>query len=129
MKSHDLAKQLQVLARVLKRSPNIELEKMEISDFASPFFGDNLEHNDLSKEVAKLATLNRVEKKRWIQLIEDFGFDIYIRDRDGNRDIIGKLLNHLKDNDKDLKRLFAKQPAKGTGESSELASALTILLK
>jgi hypothetical protein len=129
MKSYDFAKQLTVMAKVLKQGPNVELEDLEYSVFtnmASPSF--EIEHSDVPKALSILVGLNSVSKDQWINLIKDYEFPIELRPRDATRDIIGKLLKFLSQNEDARNRLSGKKIKKNTNSSSELADALSILL-
>jgi hypothetical protein len=129
MKSYDFAKQLTVMAKVLKQGPNVELEDLEYSSFtniASPSF--KIEQNDVPKALSMLVGLNNVSKAQWVNLIDDYEFPIELRPRDANRDIIGKLLKYLSQNEEARNRLTGKKIKKNSNSSSELADALSILL-
>lgn len=129
MKSYDFAKQLTVMAKILKQGPNVELEDLDYSSFtniASPSL--KIEQNDVPKALSMLVGLNNVSKAQWINLIEDYEFPIELRARDANRDIIGKLLKYLSQNEEARNRLTGKKIKKNSNSSSELADALSILL-
>lgn len=130
MKSHEFAKHLNLMAKILKSGPNADLNDIEVTDMIS--------RNNLSKEIDQeeiphtlnlLVGLNSVSKQNWISLIEEFGFNIEIRARDANRDIVGKLINYLALNPSERDKLSGKKNKKTVGTSSELANALNILLK
>ncbi|MEY8215889.1 MAG: hypothetical protein RPR97_15570 [Colwellia sp.] len=129
MKSYDFAKQLSVMAKILKQGPNVELEDLEYSTFtnvSSPSF--KIEQSDVPKALSMLVGLNGVSKAQWINLINDYEFPIELRQRDATRDIIGKLLKFLSQNEEARDRLSGKKIRKNASSSSELADALSILL-
>ncbi|MGF1707461.1 hypothetical protein [Enterovibrio baiacu] len=129
MKSHDFAKHLNIMARVLKNGPNVDLEDLEISSFFDISGSKNsLEQNEIPKALSMLVGLNNVSKAQWLNLIEDYDFPIEIRTRDANRDIIGKLLRYLSENKSAREILSGKKNKKVSNSSSELADALSILL-
>ena len=92
MKSHDFAKQLTLMSKILKSGPNVELEDINFSGLINV---DNIEinQNDIPKALNMLVGLNQIKKSEWLDLIENYDFNIDIRPRDATRDIIGKLLN------------------------------------
>lgn len=129
MKSYEFAKQLTVMAKILKQGPNVELEDLEYSTFtnvASSSF--KIEQSDVPKALSMLVGLNGVSKAQWIDLITEYEFPIELRPRDATRDIIGKLLNFLSENEEARNRLSGKKLKKSASSSSELADALSILL-
>jgi hypothetical protein len=130
MKSHDFAKQLIFMVKALKSGPNVEMDEMEVSSFYR-LKSSKLEVNndEIPQALNMLVGLNQVKKQQWIDLISDFDFEIDIRPRDANRDIVGKLLNYLTDNPDERDRLVGKKGKRPVTASSELADALTMLLK
>lgn len=130
MKSHDFAKQLMIMGKVLRAGPNVELENLDMSAFgALPSTQATVRAEDIPQTLNMLVGLNNVPKHQWLELIESFGFEIDIRPRDGNRDIYGKLLRYLSDNPTARQRLTGKRDKQQAGVSTELADALTLLLK
>ena len=126
MKTYELAKALDVLAKILKSMPNQELEdlKPSLRNAAS----DISEKNEAVVGLHTLANLSKIDKKQWLNLIDEHGFDISIRPRDANRDIIGKLLRYIDDNKN--AQLAIKRSAEQSNNlsSKELSRALTILM-
>lgn len=130
MKSHDFAKQLTIMAKILKSGPNTELEDLDLSQIISirNNKAHNINQNDVPKALSMLVGLNDVKKSQWVELIEDYSFKIEIRPRDATRDIIGKLLNYLSQNQEEREKLTGKKTKKNNNSSAELADALSILL-
>lgn len=125
MKTHELAKSLSILAKILRSGPNVELNELTIQKISrSPE-----KSIDLPETLHNLVLLNKVDKSDWISLINDFGFEIEVRPRDANRDIINKLLRYLQANPEERNRLVSKRTEKESSSSSELANALSILMK
>ena len=75
-----------------------------------------------------LVNLNEMKKSQWLDLIENFDFDIDVRPRDATRDVIGKLLSYLSENQEEREKLIGKKVKKRDSVSLELADALSILL-
>ncbi|MDR7020130.1 hypothetical protein [Aeromonas salmonicida] len=130
MKSHDFAKQLTMMAKILKNGPNIELHELDMHSFKyDNYYSPKLvEQSDIPKALSMLVGLNDVSKSQWITLITDYELPIDIRPRDATRDIIGKLLNYLSQNKEARERLSGKKNKKVSSSSSDLADALSILL-
>lgn len=130
MKSHDFAKQLALMSKVLKSGPNVELEDLDISRVnPSPSDMAKVRIDDIPQALNMLVGLNNVQKQDWIDLIRDYGFEIEIRPRDANRDIYGKLLKFLSDNPTARQRLLSKKGRHQASVSPELTDALNLLLK
>ncbi|MEI8657065.1 hypothetical protein [Vibrio sp. Hal054] len=129
MKSHDFAKQLTLMAKVLKNGPNVELDQLDINNFGSvSHIEPKVEQNDIPRALSMLVGLNNVQKSQWLALIEEYNIPLEIRPRDATRDIIGKLLNYLSKNKEAREQLSGKKTKKVSNSSSELADALSILL-
>lgn len=130
MKSHDFAKQLTLMAKILKSGNNVEMDDLEVSLFSmSKSSSANVESAEIPHALNILVGLNQVEKSQWLNVIEEFEFDIEIRARDANRDIVGKLLKYLANNPNERQRLVGKKSKGPIKASEELTDALTMLLK
>lgn len=128
MKTHEFAKQLSLMAKILRAGPNVELEEywMQKPTLASR---SQLEEKDIPLALNALVGLNEVKKEQWVSLIEEYGYTIDVRPRDANRDIVGKLINYLANNPDAREKLSGRQSKRKTGTSAELADALNLLLK
>ena len=130
MKTHDFAKQLTLMAKLLRAGGNIEMSELDSLPLISRVNKSNtVNYEDIPQALNMLVNLNRVGKQQWLDLIDDFNFDVPIRTRDGNRDIMGKLLNFLTVNPEARDKLQDNKSRKNVNASAELASALTTLLK
>lgn len=130
MKSHDFAKQLTLMAKILRSGKNVEMDDLEISQFSlSKSSSAKVEGEEIPYALNMLVGLNQVEKSQWLTLIDEFGFEIDIRPRDANRDIVGKLLKYLTNNPYERERLIGKKGKGAIKASDELTDALTMLLK
>lgn len=126
MKTYELAKALDMLAKILKSMPNQDLEDLKLtSNNTTPEVSGK---NEAIVGLHTLANLSKIDKKQWLDLIEEHKFDISVRPRDANRDIIGKLLKYI-DSDKNA-QLAIKRSAEQSNNSSskELSRALSILI-
>lgn len=130
MRTHEFAKLLTTMAKVLRNGPNVEIENFEMPSYtALPSDAASVRSEDIPQALNMLVGLNNVPKQEWISLIEAFDFDIEIRPRDANRDIYGKLLKYLSDNPQERYRLIGRKEKQPAGVSSELSDALTLLLR
>ena len=129
MKSHYFAKHLTLMAKILKSGPNIEMEDLSLSETTSlKIDSKNIERSDVPKALNMLVNLNEMKKSEWLDLIENFDFDIDVRPRDATRDVIGKLLSYLSENQDEREKLIGKKVKKRDSVSLELADALSLLL-
>lgn len=130
MKTHEFAKLLMTMAKVLRSGENVEIENFRMPSF-SPLPSDSavVKTEDIPQALNMLVGLNNVPKIEWIALIDAFNFDIEVRPRDANRDIYGKLLKYLSDFPEERRRLVGRKEKQPVGVSNELADALTLLLK
>lgn len=127
MKTHELARALEVLAKFLRSEPNVELQDL------SQELGSNsnrvLHSEEIKIGLSHLVALSRVDKQQWISLIREHEFPVDIRPRDASRDILGKLLRYLEKNPNAREELMRKSPADSKETSPELMKALSSLLK
>lgn len=125
MKTHDLAKALRSLAALLESSQNVALEHAKFSSKETA----ELNSGQLAVSLSTLVELSRVDKQQWLAFIKELGFPIEIRPRDASRDILGKLLTYLENNQVAREQLKSKAAAKASQASPELMKALSSLLK
>ena len=126
MKTHELAKSLQQLSRILLAAPNVELSDVELQSVESVA---SRTKEQMAVNLTTLLELSRIDKKRWVGLIEEHNFPIPTEARDSSRNIMDKVLRYLNSNPvaaESLKRSTAKKTGRG---SSELSQALASLLK
>jgi hypothetical protein len=126
MNTHDLAKALTVLARILRTAPNQPLEALRLDQ--GPRL--NIEDSDIPVALNTLVALSDIDKSQWLRVISEYGFPITIRPRDASRDIVGKVLTFLMRNPSARKRLAAASSPRHKAETSpELMRALQALLE
>lgn len=126
MKTHELSKSLMFLARLLREMPNMELP--ELVDYL-PWQRRMLDKDRIAVNLATLASLSRIDKRQWLELIDDYRLPIPLRERDATRDIMGKVLRYLETHP-DAIRSLSSRVGKGKSEASpELMKALSILIK
>src|SRR5260370_21081294 len=124
MKTHELAKSLRVLESLLEKSSDMPIEEATVKAISS-----NLNSSQMAVSLTTLVELSRVDKRQWVEFIDDLGFPIEVRPRDASRDILGKLLNYLETNQTAREKLKTKAASKGVAASPELMKALSSLLK
>lgn len=122
MKTHEFAKALQQLSKVLRALPNQEMDNL-----ASVFSGAAPPQN-VGISLSALAALSKYTKLDWEQVIRDFELPIDIRGRDGARDVMGKIITYLAENDSERERVARKSTPSESGRPSELSNALQFLL-
>lgn len=125
MKTHDLAKSLEVLARILRSGPNVAIEDLRLVDHIrrkpSP--------SEIPVALSTLVSLADIERVQWIEFIRSNGFPIDIRPRDASRDVVGKLLRYLEQNPEARRRMTNVAERTRSQTSPELQKALDFLLK
>lgn len=134
MKTHDLAKNLQMLSRILKSAPNMDLDDLNFNyllktNFLKKKELNNIDEHDMPSALYNLVALNGINKSQWLKFIADYNLNIQVRDRDANRDIVGKILNYYANNPSERDRLVSKNIKRSSTGSDELANALNLLLK
>ncbi len=127
MKTHDVAKVLAQLAKLLKTGPNVELDHLT----SLPELGLNRpqSRDEALIGLSTLVNLAKIDKQQWIGIIKDNDLPIEMRPRDASRDILGKLLTYLDQNPEARKRVSESAKQRSSSVSPELTRALSILLK
>jgi hypothetical protein len=123
MKTHDVAKALTALAKVLRALPNQSIE--DFGDMAKPRQEEQV--SSIGFSLSTLAGFSKYEKSDWEKVIHEFNLPIQIRPRDAARDVMGKILSYLAENQKERERL-ARPVSGDSSDSSELSVALRFLL-
>lgn len=123
MKTHDLAKALTQLGKMLRSLPNQELTELGSTLAISA----ERPSDDIGVSLSVLAALSKFSKSDWEKTAREFDIPVDIRPRDAARDIMGKILNYLADNDAERERIAMKSSS-SDDEPSELSNALRFLL-
>jgi hypothetical protein len=127
MKTHEVARALENLAKMLRSGPNRELS--EFQDEIIWGRQSHLQPEEIKIGLSQLVALARVDKQQWISLIEEYGFPVDIRPRDASRDVLDKLLRYLEQDPDARNRLARSAAASSSKASPELMKALGALLK
>lgn len=122
MKTHELAKALEQLAKLLKLSPNVELSELKISQ------KESLDAEKIALSLDNLVILSRFDKRQWIGFFSENNLPIEYRDRDSSYDLLAKLLRYLDKNPPAMEKL-KKNIGRNSAESPELMKAFDFLLK
>lgn len=126
MKTHDLAKALETLARVLRSAPNLPVEELQDQ------IGSSRRHPEPSEiplALSTLVALADIDKGQWIDFIRVNSFPIDVRPRDASRDVVGKLLRYLEQTPEARKKITNIAAHARSQTSPELQKALDFLLK
>lgn len=125
MKTYELAKNLTLLARFLRKCPDIDLKDLSPIKTSSR---RQTQTPEITVNLSTLMQLSRLAKKHWQAYIEDNELPISIGKRDSSRDILGKLLRYLDKNPQARDNLTRQAAKKQTKASPELTKALAFLL-
>lgn len=126
MKTHDLARQLSTLARVLRTGPNLELEALEeyfITNSSGLFSSLSRGRGDFLRAIASLSLISKDE---WRSIVSEFDLPIEIRPRDGTRDLQDKVIRFLAENPNQVEQIQAVRAKRGSNDA--LRRTLSILL-
>jgi len=122
MKTHEFAKALQQLSKILRALPNQEMDNL-----GSALSGAAPQQN-VGISLSALAALSKYTKLDWEQVIKDFELPIDLRARDGARDVMGKIITYLAENETERERVARKSTRSDSDRPSELSNALQFLL-
>lgn len=138
MKTHELAKALTHLSRVLRAGPNVEFEELtNLSTYLSQprpprparETTDRRDKAEKGTGLVLLAEMASYSKQEMIDLVEYLGIPIDVRKADAVRDILGKALKYIQDNPDFRERIVHHVDDKGSAtRTSSLARALAILM-
>lgn len=127
MNTHELANALRLLAKALKQEPKIEID--DLDQILTTKMRLDVGSKKIKVGLNQLGALSRIDKTKWLDLIEEYKFPITIRPRDASWDVIGKVLRYL-EKTPEAREKIKRTIAYDTGKASpELMKALSILLK
>lgn len=124
MKTHDLARILTQLARWLRKSPNIEMEQLQISALVP---SEQPQADALA--LSSLVAFSRFSKPEWVELIQQLRIPVEVRPSYSARDVMGKLMNYFADHPEARQALMDEVERQPRKASPELMKALSSLLK
>lgn len=124
MKTHELAKQLSVLSRILRSGPNIEVESLKFDTAAAR----QIDSSAVPVALSTLAMLSEIGKEEWLIFITEHGLPIDVRPRDAARDILGKLLKYLVENPQARNEMAHSSEKERSKTSQQLRKTLQLLM-
>jgi hypothetical protein len=131
MKTHDLAKALNHLSRVLRAGPNIELDSLvNLGTYVEsrPSKKASTEEVDRGAALVLLSEMANYSKRELIELAGTLNIPIEVRPADAVRDVLGKILKYINENPDMKSRLTSPATEKQSSKVSTLSRALAILL-
>ena len=128
MKTHELAKALNMLAKILRASPNTELANFDPVRIKRSRSQDMPERTDLPAALMVMGALAKYRKADWTTVIQEFGLDIPVKKTDSVRDLMGRFMSYMARNPDELTKFSKKTNRQPEGYSAELSHALSILL-
>lgn len=125
MKSHSLAKELIALGEALLQMPNIETKSLSsLMSTNAPSKKDQ----EMAFGVTTLAQLSQYSKSEWLGFAETHGIPIASNKQDSSRNIMGKIMSYLAENQSEMERI-RESVTDESGSSNRLNSAFSILLR
>ena len=125
MRTHDMAKMLNELARILKSGQNVELKDIVIN---SKTTYKELNKEEIALNISTLLALSKIKKRTWVSFIEENRWPLEMQHRDSARNLIGKILKYLDGHPNALKKLKNEVASHRGQGSMELLNALSSLL-
>lgn len=126
MKTHDFAKSLNLMAKILRAGPNVELAEYDLARLQSN--GPSTREPDLPQALMVVSVLAKFRKPDWVSVIHDYGLDIEIKKTDSVRDLLGRFINYMASNPNEVRRFTSEVQTGAVSPSAELSEALSILL-
>jgi hypothetical protein len=121
MKTHALARGIEQLAHILKKSPDSDVKELTLAGQS------NSAQPDVPLGLSVLVRMSKIGKSEWISFINSHGFPIEIGPRDSSRNILGKVLKYLEHHPTAQMQLQMRSQSK-PGSSLALTRALRALL-
>jgi hypothetical protein len=126
MKTHQVATALEQLARILRQGPNVTLETTRLQTKKEQA---ELSLGGMAVNLSTLASLSRLKKQQWQEVIEHYHLPVTVKSADSVRDLLGRLLGYLEKDDAARERLSQAVRGDPSAPSPELMRALQFLLK
>ena len=133
MDTHELAKELNALARALKLGPKIEINDLgnhiSLRPTINAIQGNLLNADNERLDLDELIRLTRFSKNDLITFITNYQLSINWRPRDSGWDLLGKIIKYFNTNHEQLQRMRNQAVHGSPKSSSELLKALSSLMK
>ena len=126
MKTHELARGMEQLARILLAQPNMDLRNLKKALSAEQ---QSQAPEGIAVNLTTLLGLSKFQKREWLAVINAYDLPIDVRPRDASRDVLGKLLSYLDENEAAQLALLDKSKRDKRAVSHELMKALNVLLE
>lgn len=127
MKSHALAKELIALGEAMLQAPNVETKGL-MQSLIEPRDRSAKSNDAMVFGITTLAQLSKYTKFEWLNFASTHGIPIAFNERDSSRNIMGKIMSYLAENEGEIKRV--RESVSETKETSNrLNSAFNILLR
>ena len=126
MKTHDLAKSLELLAEQLKNERDVDVGNVKSafqvrnSDYTSDAF--------IAVNLRTLVQLSKIDKSRWKEFINEHNLPIEVKTTYSVRDLLGKILNYLEKNPQEFDNMRQRVVKKTGSTSDELDKAFEMFL-
>ena len=124
MKTHELAKQLNDLAKSLRKLPNINVDQMDLAQQTEP----PASQESVAVNIVTLAELSNIKKEQWIDFANTYNIPIQYNQRDSSRNIMGKILVYLSKNKNERSRIAQNIKSPNQEGIGRLNKAFSILL-
>ena len=125
MKSHSLARELIALGEALLKAPNIETKGID-----GLLNSESHQHSKQGQEMAfgitTMAQLSKYNKSEWLAFAKSHNIPITFNARDSSRNIMGKIMSYLSENESEMKRV---RESIAESSSNRLNNAFNILLR
>lgn len=126
MKTHEFAKSLNLMAKILRAGPNVELSEFDMlrsrqKELAAP-------EPDLPSALMVVSVLARFRKPDWVSVIKEYNLDIPVKKTDSVRDLLGRFINYMANSPEEVRRFTREVQTSTVAPSAELSEALSILL-
>ena len=130
MRTHDLAKALNYLGRILRAGPNVELDQLVNLDtyVARKVPRKTKAGPDRGAGLVLLSEMSNYSKRELLELASSLDIPIEVRPADAVRDVLGKMLKYIAENPEVKERLARAGSSGREPKVSSLARALEILL-
>jgi hypothetical protein len=126
MKTHSLAKELITLGNALLEGPNIDTKKLSSLIMSGPT--DATHHEEMAFGITTLAQLSKYKRTEWVQFANDHSIPVEFNERDSARNIMGKIMSYLANNEDEIKRV-RNSVSHSKETSNRLNQALNTLLR
>lgn len=131
MKSHDVARALSHLSRVLRAGPNVEITEvgnLDVHASSSQKRKRSEEIEERGAALALLSTLAEYRKAELVELIRSLELSVEVKSTDSVRDLLGRTLKFLSEHPEQRERLAKPRSSPTANVSPTLTRALTILM-